>query len=131
MGCEYNLKATTAPYLRLRQLEKAVSTMQLGVTITDVAGCITYVNQAEADMHGYTVEEMVGRDARNPSDRLQVKGAIATFHQPVQSALLLASDRFCACVDCHGGLSHVLSAAIGKFFPWYCSATQFAQRPMQ
>ncbi len=53
----------------LRQLEKAVHTMQLGVTITGVAGAIVFVNQAEADMHGYTVEELVGRDARSLSPR--------------------------------------------------------------
>jgi diguanylate cyclase (GGDEF)-like protein/PAS domain S-box-containing protein len=53
----------------LRRLEKAVHTMQLGVTITDAAGKILYVNQAEADMHGYEVAEMVGRDARSLSPR--------------------------------------------------------------
>jgi len=51
----------------LRQLEKAVHTMQLGVTVTDAAGRILYVNQAEADMHGYAVEELLGRDARSLS----------------------------------------------------------------
>ena len=51
----------------LCQLEKAVHTMQLGVTITDAAGGILYVNQAEADMHGFTAEEMIGRDARSLS----------------------------------------------------------------
>ena len=53
----------------LRQLEKAVHTMQLGVTITDTAGVILYVNQAEAEMHGYTVDEMRGRNARSLSPR--------------------------------------------------------------
>ena len=53
----------------LRQLEKAVHTMQLGVTITDAGGAILYVNQAEADMHGYAVQELMGRDARSLSPR--------------------------------------------------------------
>jgi PAS domain S-box-containing protein len=53
----------------LRRLDKAVHTMQIGVTITDTAGAILYVNQAEADMHGYTVEELVGRTARDLSPR--------------------------------------------------------------
>jgi diguanylate cyclase (GGDEF)-like protein/PAS domain S-box-containing protein len=53
----------------LRQLEKAVHTMQLGVSITDAGGSILYVNQAEADMHGYAVEELLGRDARSLSPR--------------------------------------------------------------
>ena len=50
-----------------RQLDKAVSTMQLGVTVTDLQGRIVYVNAAEAEMHGFTTEEMLGRDARRLS----------------------------------------------------------------
>jgi Amt family ammonium transporter len=50
--------------LSLRMLEKAVETMQIGVTITDVDGRILYSNPAEARMHGYTVEELRGRHAR-------------------------------------------------------------------
>jgi PAS domain S-box-containing protein/diguanylate cyclase (GGDEF)-like protein len=50
--------------LSLRMLEKAVETMQIGVTITDVDGRILYTNPAEARMHGYTVEELRGRHAR-------------------------------------------------------------------
>ena len=53
----------------LRRLDKAVHTMQLGVAITDTAGAILYVNQAEAEMHGYTVDELVGRTARDLSPR--------------------------------------------------------------
>ena len=51
----------------LRQLDKAVSTMQLGVTVTDLHGRIIYVNAAEAEMHGYAVDEMLGQDARRLS----------------------------------------------------------------
>ncbi|HKP75014.1 MAG TPA: EAL domain-containing protein, partial [Longimicrobiaceae bacterium] len=50
--------------LSLRMLEKAVETMQLGVTITDASGRILYSNPAEARMHGYTVEELRGQHAR-------------------------------------------------------------------
>ncbi len=46
----------------LRRLQKAVETMQLGVTITDINGKIVYTNSADARMHGYTVEELIGRD---------------------------------------------------------------------
>ncbi len=48
----------------LRMLHKAVETTQVGVTITDPGGRILFTNQAEAEMHGYTVEELVGRDVR-------------------------------------------------------------------
>ncbi len=50
-----------------RQLDKAVSTMQLGVTVTNLQGRVVYINAAEAEMHGYTREEMIGRDARRLS----------------------------------------------------------------
>jgi diguanylate cyclase (GGDEF)-like protein/PAS domain S-box-containing protein len=53
----------------LRRLEKAVHTMQLGVSITDLKGRIVYANPAEAEMHGYTVPELLGRDARSLSPR--------------------------------------------------------------
>ena len=48
----------------LRTLEKALATMNLGVTITDVQGNILYVNPADARMHGYTVAELLGKSSR-------------------------------------------------------------------
>lgn len=45
-------------------LEKAVETMQLGVTITDTNGRILYTNPADAKMHGYTVAELIGQEVR-------------------------------------------------------------------
>ena len=48
----------------LRMLRKAVETMQLGVTITDPDGRILYCNPADARMHGYAVEELIGQHAR-------------------------------------------------------------------
>jgi PAS domain S-box-containing protein/diguanylate cyclase (GGDEF)-like protein len=50
--------------LSLRMLEKAVETMQIGVTITDTSGRILYSNPAEARMHGYEVDELRGMHAR-------------------------------------------------------------------
>jgi diguanylate cyclase (GGDEF)-like protein/PAS domain S-box-containing protein len=50
--------------LSLRVLEKAVETMQIGVTITDEEGRILYTNPAEARMHGWSMEELRGRHAR-------------------------------------------------------------------
>ncbi len=48
----------------LRTLFKAVETTQIGITVTDPDGSILYTNQAEAEMHGYTVDELIGSDVR-------------------------------------------------------------------
>jgi diguanylate cyclase (GGDEF)-like protein/PAS domain S-box-containing protein len=45
-------------------LMKAVDIMQLGVTITDMQRKILYTNIADARLHGYEVEELIGRDVR-------------------------------------------------------------------
>jgi len=49
---------------KLRLFEKVVETMQLGITITDERGKILYTNPADAAMHGYQVEELIGKDVR-------------------------------------------------------------------
>ena len=47
----------------LRRLQKAVETIRVGVTISDIHGKILYTNPAEARMHGYvSVEELIGKD---------------------------------------------------------------------
>ena len=48
----------------LSALKKVFDTMQIGVTISDVNGRILYVNPADAEMHGYKVEELLGEDVR-------------------------------------------------------------------
>jgi len=48
----------------LRALEKAVESLQVGVTICDRNGKILYTNPAEARLHGYEEKELVGREAR-------------------------------------------------------------------
>lgn len=48
----------------LRILEKAVQTMSLGVTVADLEGRILYVNPADARMHGYSVDELLGKNAQ-------------------------------------------------------------------
>lgn len=52
---EYESAITT-----LRSFEKALETMQIGVTITDPKGNIMFINAAELQMHGYTGEELKG-----------------------------------------------------------------------
>ena len=49
---------------RLLSFEKALETMQLGVTITDLDGKILYINPADSDMHGYTVNELKDKNVR-------------------------------------------------------------------
>ncbi|HEX8831745.1 MAG TPA: PAS domain S-box protein, partial [Longimicrobium sp.] len=58
------LAGATGEQMSLRVLEKAVETMQVGVTITDMEGRILYTNPAEARMHGYSVEELIGQHGR-------------------------------------------------------------------
>lgn len=48
----------------LLQLKKAVETMKLGVTICNTRGEIIYVNPADAHMHDWEVEELIGKDVR-------------------------------------------------------------------
>ncbi len=48
----------------LRLLKNAVETMNLGVSITDTQGTLLYVNPAEARMHGYSVDDVIGRHGR-------------------------------------------------------------------
>jgi Amt family ammonium transporter len=50
---------------RVRLLEGALRTAQVGVTIADERGRIVYANPAEARMHGYKVEDLYGREARS------------------------------------------------------------------
>ncbi len=49
---------------RLKMLEHAVETMSTGVTVSDMDGRIIYVNPADARMHGYEIDELVGTEAR-------------------------------------------------------------------
>ncbi|MDH3973617.1 MAG: PAS domain S-box protein [Deltaproteobacteria bacterium] len=46
---------------KLRFLGKAIETTNMGVTISDLTGKIIYVNPAEAEMHGYRVNEILGQ----------------------------------------------------------------------
>jgi diguanylate cyclase (GGDEF)-like protein/PAS domain S-box-containing protein len=48
----------------LRTLKHAIETIPIGVTISDTEGRIIFTNEAEAEMHGYTVSELVGQDVR-------------------------------------------------------------------
>ncbi len=45
-------------------IQRAMDKMQLGVTITDLEGRILYINDADATLHGYTREELLGESVR-------------------------------------------------------------------
>ncbi|MDA8106599.1 MAG: PAS domain S-box protein [Nitrospiraceae bacterium] len=44
---------------RLNLLKKAVESIPIGITITDAERKIVYTNPAEAEMHGYAIEELL------------------------------------------------------------------------
>lgn len=48
----------------LRMLKKALKTTNIGITISDMDRRIIFTNPSEADMHGYSVEELIGKDVR-------------------------------------------------------------------
>jgi len=50
---------------RSRMLKEAVDSLQIGITFSDANGKIVYLNPAEARMHGFEVEELIGREARS------------------------------------------------------------------
>ena len=43
------------------ELRAVLDTMQLGVTVTNPDGMIIYTNPADAKMHGYTPDELIGK----------------------------------------------------------------------
>lgn len=49
---------------RLRLLKEAVECLPVGITITGVDGRIVYTNPAEAQIHGYTVGDLLKSEAR-------------------------------------------------------------------
>jgi diguanylate cyclase (GGDEF)-like protein/PAS domain S-box-containing protein len=49
---------------RLRLLKEAVDCLPIGITISDIHGKVIYSNPTEAEMHGYTIEELIGKEAR-------------------------------------------------------------------
>jgi diguanylate cyclase (GGDEF)-like protein/PAS domain S-box-containing protein len=47
----------------LRMLKEAVDCLPVGITLSDISGKIIYSNPAEAEIHGYTPEELIGKEA--------------------------------------------------------------------
>jgi len=51
-------------YAMYKMLQDSLDALPIGVTISDIEGKIIYTNTAEATMHGYAIEELIGKDAR-------------------------------------------------------------------
>lgn len=64
------LKKLEASEDHSRVLRAAVDSLQIGITFADASGKIAYLNPAEARMHGYEVEELIGRNAREFASKL-------------------------------------------------------------
>lgn len=58
-ACEYQKTIES-----LRIFEKAIVSMQLGVTISDLERKILFSNVSDAHMHGFAVNELIGQDVR-------------------------------------------------------------------
>ncbi len=64
MGISRELTEQKQSEKQLLELKKAVETLRLGVTITDINGKIIYTNPADAESHGYKVQELIGKNVR-------------------------------------------------------------------
>ena len=64
MGISRELTEQKQSEKKLRELKEAVETLRLGVTITDINGKIIYTNPADAELHGYKVRELIGKNVR-------------------------------------------------------------------
>lgn len=73
----------------LSALVQAVEQTNLGVTLTDREGRIAYSNRAEAEMHGYSPRELLGRNARE----LGAPGAAAPPEEPASPWVRLRVNR--------------------------------------
>jgi len=59
-----NVNRLAESQARLEMLKVAVDSLPIGITFSDVNGIIVYSNPAEARIHGYEVDELVGKEAR-------------------------------------------------------------------
>lgn len=83
----------------LRFLGKVLDTTTIGVTITDLEGNIIYTNPADASMHGYTVEELIGKKANifaPPEFRNNLEvGEILKWKNRKRESVNITRDGYC------------------------------------
>ena len=83
---------------RSRMLKEAVDSLQIGITFSDANGRIAYLNPAEARMHGYEVEELIGREAREfAAKNLRRQGSPARRQQSCGSCWRNSAPGFTTC----------------------------------
>jgi len=61
---ENDLSRRKKNYQMLYHLHRSVQSLPLGITIINLDGIIIYTNNAEASMHGYEKDELLGKSAR-------------------------------------------------------------------
>ena len=78
----------------LIRLQKAIQTMRLGVTITDQERNIVYTNPADAKMHGYTADELIGKDVRifSPKENISPVDEIDKWKGMTRESVNLRKD---------------------------------------
>src|ERR1039457_862005 len=59
-----NVNRLAESQARLEMLKTAVDSLPIGITFCGIDGVIVYSNPAEAQMHGYEVNELIGKEAR-------------------------------------------------------------------
>lgn len=79
----------------LTLLKQAIDTIPIGVTIKDTSGRIIYTNPADAQMHGYAVEELIGVDPRifAPTSKWNAeKVPIGTYSTSIRESVNIRKD---------------------------------------
>jgi len=64
LRASFNVKKLAENQASLEMLKTAVDSLPIGITFCDVNGVIVYSNPAEAAIHGYEVDELIGKEAR-------------------------------------------------------------------
>jgi len=68
----------------LLMLKEAVDSLPIGITLSDTSGKIVYSNPTEALMHGYSVEELIGREAAGFARPSMRKPFAATYLEKIE-----------------------------------------------
>lgn len=76
-------------------LKQAIDTIPIGVTIKDTSGRIIYTNPADAQMHGYTIAELIGMDPRILAPKAKwnpVRIPVGTYVKSIRESVNVRKD---------------------------------------